>query len=269
MLYCYTCGYGNHDGTRFCYACGRQMLVQSSAYQPPSTPVIQPLPPRTPRKAFVGLTFGILAVVMAISALFGGVGVIIAIICILVGLPLSILGFTQSQIGNRNKGVPTAGLICNSFALFVVVVAALVFAFASESTTGGSADSGSSESSSNSNLPTQSSSSESLSGVTTSGDSESPGQSGIEPSSFEGDGLYTVGVDITPGHYVSSGAVAKHENNGLCEYARLHTREAGMLSGNVRARHAVGIGEGQAWVFITAYDGAFSTTNCGRWRPER
>ena len=68
MLYCYTCGYGNEDTARFCYSCGRQMLVASSDPQLPSAPVVQP-PPRKSRKPIVKVAIACLAAVVVIVVL--------------------------------------------------------------------------------------------------------------------------------------------------------------------------------------------------------
>ena len=67
MAYCYTCGYGNEDGAKFCYSCGRQMVVAAPAVQPSR---------RKSRKAIAGIIvgslFAVVVLVVVLASVTGG-----------------------------------------------------------------------------------------------------------------------------------------------------------------------------------------------------
>ena len=71
-----------------------------------------------------GMVLGILAVIFAVIPIFGW---IISIPCLMVGLPLSIIGFTQNRKRGRGYGMAIAGIITNIVAIAVVVLWVVLF----------------------------------------------------------------------------------------------------------------------------------------------
>src|SRR5664280_1652948 len=71
---------------------------------------------------------------------------------------------------------------------------------------------------------------------------------------ISGDGTYTVGTDIKPGTYKSSGG-------DTCYWARLSSTDGSL--GSIIAND---VGNGQSVVTIQASDKAFETNRCGTWK---
>ena len=66
-----------------------------------------------------GMILGIIGVVFAFIPL---VGPFMAIPCIAVGLPLSIVGFVRNRRRNQGKGMAIAGIACTSVALLMTII---------------------------------------------------------------------------------------------------------------------------------------------------
>ena len=79
-----------------------------------------------------------------------------------------------------------------------------------------------------------------------------------EPSAFHGNGLFVVGVEISPGAYRSNGAAVA---GGTCYYERLSA------SGNTISKQSIPYPMQNASVTIRESDGAFYTSGCRTWRP--
>ena len=71
-----------------------------------------------------GMMLGILAVVFAIIPIFGW---IISIPCLLLGLPLSIIGLIQNRRRGQGYGMAITGIITNSLAVVVVILWIFLF----------------------------------------------------------------------------------------------------------------------------------------------
>ena len=71
-----------------------------------------------------GMILGILAVVFAVIPIIGW---IISIPCLMVGLPLSIIGFSQNRKRGRGYGMAIAGIITNIVAIAVVILWIFLF----------------------------------------------------------------------------------------------------------------------------------------------
>jgi hypothetical protein len=55
------------------------------------------------------------------------VGIIVTVPCMLVGLPLSIVGLVQGRNNGTGVGMAVAGLVCNLIALLIFLIMAIVF----------------------------------------------------------------------------------------------------------------------------------------------
>ena len=256
MLYCYTCGYGNEDGAKFCYSCGRATQAAGATVAP--TQPTYPQQPDTPPLVIVAVVVGVVGLVLAI---FGGViGLLWPFLCTIAGFVICFAAIRQNQ--NRIRPLITAGLVMNVVAFWVAILLAVVFAF--------SGDTGPGQASSGGGTNTQSAAGDSgrsgSSGGSGSGDS---GRTESRATSFQGTGYFVVGTEIVPGTYFTRGA-ASHDNNGLCEYARLRTPGATTQDfQEVLERNVAGIGQGNITVTIQASDGAFYSYNCFPWIPQR
>ena len=70
------------------------------------------------------MILGILAIVFAIIPILGW---IIAVPCLLVGLPLSIIALIQNRRRGQGYGMAIAGIVTNSLAGVIVIVWTIVF----------------------------------------------------------------------------------------------------------------------------------------------
>ena len=69
--------------------------------------------------AIAGMILGILATVFALIPLVGG---FMAIPCLLVGLPLAGVSFSQARKANDPLGVPIAGIVLNIVGLALTIM---------------------------------------------------------------------------------------------------------------------------------------------------
>ena len=76
-----------------------------------------------------GMILGILAVVFAIIPIFGW---IIAIPCLLLGLPLSIIGLIQNRRRDQGYGMAIAGIVTNCLAVVVIILWTFLFVASAE-----------------------------------------------------------------------------------------------------------------------------------------
>ncbi len=79
--------------------------------------------------SIAGMVLGILAVVFAVIPIFGW---IISIPCLLVGLPLSIIGLTQNRKHGQGYGMSLAGIVTNVLAIVVVILWIVLFVASAE-----------------------------------------------------------------------------------------------------------------------------------------
>ena len=136
MAYCYTCGYENQDGARFCYSCGGPAAVALPQPPAPSVPTES-----TPKTAIAGLIIGAIGLLEAtIAHLPQYSGGIIAIICIVISVILCLRSLSIS----RNTKVALAGVVCNGLAIWMVVAGYSLAAINNAGDSGGNSGGGSS-----------------------------------------------------------------------------------------------------------------------------
>ena len=135
MRYCSACGHGNEDGARFCFVCGQAVPVAATPVYDnpvPATPVdtppvaVQPEQANISRLAIAGALLGVIGFIEATIALvFPYEGGGFAALCVLVGLPLSIIGLNRSPktrtafVGVVSNGVTLWTVACGFLLLFV------------------------------------------------------------------------------------------------------------------------------------------------------
>ena len=73
-----------------------------------------------------GMVLGIIAIVFIFIPF---VGIIVTVPCMLVGLPLSIVGLVQGRNNGTGVGMAVAGLVCNSIAFLIFLIALIVYRF--------------------------------------------------------------------------------------------------------------------------------------------
>ena len=73
--------------------------------------------------SFAGMVLGIVAVTLAWIPLIG----IVSIPLVLVGMPLSIIGFRERRQRRAGTGVAAAGLVTNSVALVFIIIYIVLF----------------------------------------------------------------------------------------------------------------------------------------------
>jgi hypothetical protein len=71
-----------------------------------------------------GMVLGIIAIVFIFVPF---VGIIVTVPCMLVGLPLSIVGLVQGRNTGTGVGMAVAGMVCNLIAIVIFVLALIVF----------------------------------------------------------------------------------------------------------------------------------------------
>ena len=111
--YCSACGHQNLANAQFCNACGQPMPVQGA-------PPLAPNPaPRGSRLGLIGMLLGFIGIV---CAFIPTVGPFIAFICIIVGLPMAVLGFTRNRRLGLRKRMAIFGAILHCVALVAAII---------------------------------------------------------------------------------------------------------------------------------------------------
>ena len=128
MRYCATCGHGNEDGSLFCYSCGQRTPVATPAYNSPvpASPVPTPesIQPGDSRMALAGFSLGAVGLLLAIPATVDeSIVYAFPIVCILIGLPLSIISLNQDRNLNRTNTTAITGIAFGVIATWMLIVA--------------------------------------------------------------------------------------------------------------------------------------------------
>lgn len=130
-MYCTKCGHPNDDNTSFCTNCGAPLGAEATNTQPqaevqqPVQQPIQPQPIAQPKTTIPGRGLGIASMVLGIVSLALFCVVYLAIPCAIVGIILGIVGRNQAKKAGAPTGMATAGIICSSIALGIVIIAAI------------------------------------------------------------------------------------------------------------------------------------------------
>lgn len=212
------------------------------------------------------MILGIIAVVFAFIPL---VGLFIAIPCVAVGLPLSVIGFVRNRRRNQGRGMATAGIACNAVALLMTIISIAITAAAVNEIDEALSGSTSTRSSNPfAGISTTSGSNSTPRPTSTTGSMLTPSSAALAstpaPAYFSGrSNSYAVGVDIEPGTYRTAGAVRFEW--GDCSFTRLRSvgGDASDPDEVLESREV----SGYTTVTILATDGEFFTSNCHEWIP--